>query len=423
MSSSVLDYIDEDEILEMARRMQAFKSFSHHEEPCARDYAELLESLGFEVEFQESEPGRPNVIGRLRGSGGGPSLMFNSHMDIDPLALETEEGAFDFYVEDNMVMGHGLRNMKAALASMTAAAATLIRAQIPIKGDMILAAVVGELQGGIGTAHMIEQGVVPDYAIVPEPTMNNIRTMHVGNSQFLISTIGKSTWGGTLHLYDHVNAVTKMAKVIQALENMELSTPLHPEIVHAPRISISNIMGGFTRSYQLWRTGYVPDYCTVVFECRTVPGQTTEEIEADLWRTLKPLQEADPELEIEIEPPPAVYKEPWRGMIEMPPLYLPKDDPLVDIVHRHHVTVNGKEPDSIGYFDPGSYAGADSGHLQAAGAHVLNYGPSGHGDIRKYGKYGVRYDYIMDNARVLALCAEEILTSTFDQLPGNTLGN
>jgi acetylornithine deacetylase/succinyl-diaminopimelate desuccinylase-like protein len=420
-SLSLLEHIEETEIIDIARRLQQHHSFSGKEKAAATEYAEQLEKLGLEVELQEAEPERPNVIAKLAGSGEGPSLMFNGHTDIDPIVSNTASDPFEFKIENGDMLGHGLRNMKAGLASMAAAAGAIARSKIKLKGDLIVAGVVGELQGGIGTTHLLQQGIVPDYAVVPEPTLLNIRTMHAGQVQFVITVIGQSAWIGSLHLHPHQNAVEKMGKIIGALQQLEFSATPHPEIPGLPRKLIGNILGGFTREHILWRPSYVPDCCSLIFEVRTVPGQTIEEITSDLWAAFAPLQAEDPELHIEIEPPPAAYSPPWKGMIAMPPLYLPKDDPLVDIIHRHHLTILGKEPDSIGFFNPGSYACADSGHLQHAGAHVLNYGPSGHGDIRQYGTFGVRVDYLVDCARVLALTAEEILTSSFDQLPGNTL--
>ena len=222
-SAPLLEHIDENEVIEIARRLQKFRSFSGKEQAAATDYAEQLESLGLEVELQEAEPGRPNVIAKLPGSGEGPSLMFNGHTDIDPIVSDTEGDPFEFKIEDGMMLGHGLRNMKAGLASMAAAAGAVARAKIQLKGDLIVAGVVGELQGGIGTTHLLKQGVVPDYAVVPEPTLLNIRTMHAGQVQFVITVIGQSAWIGSLHLHPHQNAVEKMAKVIQALERLEFS--------------------------------------------------------------------------------------------------------------------------------------------------------------------------------------------------------
>lgn len=416
-ASPVLEHVREAELIEWTRRLHRFPSFSGEEGEVAADLAQQLRSLGLEAELQEVELGRPNVIGRLRGTGDGPSFMFNGHLDIDPIPMGYPGDPWEFRREGGKLFGHGIRNMKAGVAAMVAAAGALARAGVPLRGDLIVAGVIGELQGGLGTVHHLQAGVVPDYAIVPEPTLLNIRTLHAGISQFLISTRGKACWAGSVHLYPHVNAVEKMCKVIEALRGLSFSAAPHPEIPHLPRRHIGNLIGGLTRDYVLWRPSYVPDYCTVVFEARTVPGQTVEDVLADLRRVLDPLREEDPDLVIEIEPPPAAYRPPWRGMIGMPPLDLPKDDPLVEIVRRCHVAVLGAEPERIGFVDPGSYAGADSGHLQRAGAHVLNYGPTGH----SFWEHAVEVKKLVSCARVLALAAEEVLASPFDRLPGNTL--
>ncbi len=415
--SRLLELISEAELIEITRRLHRFPSFSRDEKEVAADFADQLDSLGLEVELHEVEPGRPNVIGRLRGGGGGPSFMLNGHLDIDPIPLGYQGDPWDFRREDGKLIGHGIRNMKAGVAAMAGAAGALARFNRALRGDLIVAAVVGELQGGIGTVHHLKEGIVPDYAIVPEPTLLNIRTLHAGIAQFLISVRGKACWAGSVHIYPHVNAVEKMCKVIEALRGISISAAPHPELPHLPRKHIGNLIGGLTQDYILWRPSYVPDYCTVVFEVRTVPGQTVEHILSDLHRVLDPLRAEDPDLVIEIEPPPAAYRPPWHGMIQMLPMDLPKDDPLVRMVHRHHLAVLGREPEHIGFVDPGSYAGADSGHLQHAGAHVLNYGPTGH----SFWEHAVEVEKLVDCARVLALVAEEVLTSSFDQLPGNTL--
>jgi acetylornithine deacetylase len=89
-------------------------------------------------------------------------------------------------------------------------------------------------------------------------------------------------------------------------------------------------------------------------------------------------------------------------------LDLPLDHELVGIVRKHHQSVTGKDAPGIGFYDPGSYAGADSGHLFAAGCPCLNYGPTGH-DIYEN---SVDIDMMMTGARVMALTAAEIITRT-----------
>src|SRR4051794_9189369 len=82
---AVLEQIQADELVDLTRGLQQFRSFSGQEREAAEYYGAWLEAAGFEVRLPEAEPGRPNVVGILRGDGSGPSLMFNGHTDIDPL--------------------------------------------------------------------------------------------------------------------------------------------------------------------------------------------------------------------------------------------------------------------------------------------------------------------------------------------------
>jgi len=409
MESQILQYIYEKETVELAIGLARFQSFSGQEKGAAEYLAGKMEEMGYEVELQEVEKDRPNVVGRLRGSGGGPSFMFNGHTDIDPVPMGYGMDPWDIHVKDRRLYGHGLKNMKAGVVAMIIAGAAIKRAKIPATGDLIVAAVVGELQGGIGTVDLIRRGILANYAIVPEPTMLHIRTMHAGMCQFLVHTIGRACWGGATHRQKHVNAVEKMCKAMKALQTMKLTHTPRPDLPELPRIITGNIMGGLTRDYLLWRPSYVPDFCTLTFEVRMVPGQTVEGIQADMERVLEGIRRGDPDFEFEVEPPPAIYREPWRGnKCPMPPLDLPLDHELVGIVRKFHQVVTGNDAPGIGFYDPGSYAGADSGHLFAAGCPCLNYGPTGH-DIYEN---SVDIDLMMTGAKVMALTAAEIITRT-----------
>src|SRR3989337_1339066 len=77
--------IDREELLELAAALCRIPSFTTEESDCARFLHGHFQKLGFESELQEVDPGRLQCIARLRGAGGGESLMLNGHIDIDPL--------------------------------------------------------------------------------------------------------------------------------------------------------------------------------------------------------------------------------------------------------------------------------------------------------------------------------------------------
>src|SRR3989304_3559418 len=111
--------------------------------------------------------------------GEGPTLMFNGHLDTEPIAPGYDEIGEDPFSgdirDDGHVYGLGTVNMKGGVAAFTYAIKALRDAGFQPKGDIIGAGVIGEVEAGVGTRFLIECGVVPDMAIVAEPTTLRIR--------------------------------------------------------------------------------------------------------------------------------------------------------------------------------------------------------------------------------------------------------
>src|SRR5664279_2759696 len=86
--------------------------------------AKVCEDLGFEVQMQESAPGRPNVIAHRIGTGGGRSLLLTGHTDT--VSIENMEGnPFDARIEDGRLYGRGSVDMKGGLAAILGAVSAL----------------------------------------------------------------------------------------------------------------------------------------------------------------------------------------------------------------------------------------------------------------------------------------------------------
>ena len=138
--------------------------------------ANYLQERDVEVAMQEVERGRPNVIATLRGDGTGASLMFNGHLDIDPLTDGYKHDPWKIEVRDGRLWGHGLANMKAGVASMVHAAIAVKRSRVPLKGSIVVACVIGELQCGVVSEYLSRKGPLHDLAIVREPRNMNLPT-------------------------------------------------------------------------------------------------------------------------------------------------------------------------------------------------------------------------------------------------------
>lgn len=404
-ADEIIDRVDDAETLEICKELARVPSFPGQEGDCARVFADRLRALGFdEVTLQEVEPGRPNVIGVMKGDGTGPTFMFNGHLDIDPLPADYGEPHWEPVERDGKMVGVGLGNMKAGDAAMTMAAAAVKRSG-RLRGDIVVAGVIGELQGGIGTRHMLEQGLVPDLAIVPEPTACNVRTIHAGVLECLVHVFGKTAWIGNSHLLDNVNAIEQAARAVEALKTVAFRHRPHAELPGLPAIAIGGIVGGLTPDYVVWRPAMVPDYCTIEIDVRLAPGMTLESTVEDLRGALDAIAASDPSFRYELALPPAPYAAPFHAMgLFMPPNDLPVTHPLAQSCKQWHARLVGSEP-QVGVFIPGSYAGADSGHLASFGVKCLNYGPSGHS--RFYDECDL--ELLALSTRVMALVAGEFV--------------
>ncbi len=413
----VVEQVALEDVVRLLEEIVPFPSFSGDEGGVAHLLAARMRDWGFdEVWLQDVEPGRPNVFGALRGDGSGPTLMLNGHLDIDPLPDGYDRPPWECQVEGDRLYGAGVGNMKGGLAALVMAAVAVKRSGARLKGDLVVAGVVGELQGGIGTCYLLEHGPVPDVVIVPEPTNLQVRTLHAGVLEVLVTVFGRAVWVGQLQRPPSVNAIEKALRAMRALEDMSLTHEPHPELPGLPRINVGAIRGGLTREHQMWRPAYVPDCATLAADIRLHPGMTVEGVVADLRRVLDGLAAHDPEFRHELELPPATYREPWRAMAHyMPPLEIPREHPLVQLVAQTHERVTGETP-PIGRHVPGSHAGADSGHFWAHGIPALNYGPTQHSRF----KNEVALSKLDQGTRVLAEVAAELCTSTRDELEFET---
>jgi hypothetical protein len=106
---------------------------------------------------------RINAIGRLKGSGGGKSLLFNGRVDTNPATAGWTVDPWGGVVDENFNYGIGVSNMKAGDAMYFCAVKTLVEAGVKLRGDVILTFVVGKLQGGVGTVAFIDQGLRAGY--------------------------------------------------------------------------------------------------------------------------------------------------------------------------------------------------------------------------------------------------------------------
>jgi acetylornithine deacetylase len=401
----VLAGYDRQEMLELAMELARIPSFTTRETPVAEFLAAFLGKRGFGIDMQEVEAGRFQCIAHLRGVQEAPSLMLNGHTDVDPLTLGWRRDPWRPGIEGDRLYGHGLINMKGGVAAMIEAALSLQRAGIPLRGSVVIAAVVGELQGGVGTVHLLERGLRTDAAIVTEPYgAHNVITVHSGRWQGAITLYGKALHH--MQREDAADAIAAMADVIREAREVRFSGGEWSKVPGIPRLNIGSVIGGHGPELDVAGAYYVADVCTAVVDVRFGPAQSPGSIASDLGRAVERALAGHPGVTYEITSPPPV--ELRNGRHVFPVFDLPLDEAIVGIVSRNVKAVTGQPPAAIGVHIPGSRASDDTGHLWQAGIPCLLYGPAAPPDASESDGF-VLISEMEICAKVLALSALEFV--------------
>jgi acetylornithine deacetylase len=315
----------------------------------ARFVAGWLEQRGLEVQLSDAEPGRPNVIGRALGRGGGRTLLLNAHMDV--VGVEGMTDPFRPRVEGDRLYGRGAYDMKAGLAAIMVAAARA--AGEGLAGDVIVAAVCDEEFASAG-AYAVAGSVTADAAIVAEPTGDeiSIAIAHKGFTWHRIVVHGRAAHGSKPR--EGVDAIAHMGHVLVGLDRMAARLGertghplLGPGSVHA-----SIIDGGRELSSY-------PDSCRLQLERRTLPGETVETVEAELSAMLDDITESGVPLQAELHT--TLVREAFQ---------VDRDEPIVQAAIQ-----------ALGSGTPviGVPFWADSAVFSAAGIPTVIFGPGGAG--------------------------------------------
>ncbi|MCH8892927.1 MAG: M20/M25/M40 family metallo-hydrolase [Chloroflexi bacterium] len=400
-ANRVLQQIDQEELVDLGKSLVRIPSFIGEETSLARWVASYLSARGYEVELQEVERGWFQMVATAKGSGNGPSLMFNGHLDINPLALGWTRDPFDPWVEGNRLHGAGIRNMKSGVASMIHAAEAIRKSGVSLAGDLVIACVLAELQGGLGTKHLLDSGYNTDAAVVTEPYgAHQVVTKHGGMTMFSLHIKGRHPSGDDI---DGVDAILQMITAIRAIYDTKLTHQAWT-VEGLPWLKIGSIIGGRGEDYDMRSVSRNSDLCTAFVAISTVPGMTAATIRTDLERTLDRLKAEDPGLDYQLVHPVERKFRTW--ILDHPPMDMPVDQDIVRALVSGYKQVTGHEPRGVGppATQLGGRYGDDDAHLWEAGIPAPIYGPSG-------GSYGDDYadiDEMVLCSKVLALAALEM---------------
>ncbi|WP_293853546.1 M20/M25/M40 family metallo-hydrolase [uncultured Alsobacter sp.] len=393
---AILARIDEKACLDFLAGMVRHKSYTQTEgeRKLVEHMVASMRGIGLEAEMTPVQESRFNAIGRWKGQGGGKSLLFNGHVDTNPVTEGWTVDPWGGLVDDKFIYGIGVSNMKAGDAAYYCAVKTLIDAGVKLKGDVILTFVIGELQGGVGTLAAIRQGVRADYFVNSEPTDLQALTMHAAAFTFIIELQGI-----TRHMSKReqaVDAIMAACDLIPRLNAMTFSDAPSDEHRSINRVHVGVVRGALGKEFHEWRPPQVADVVRIKGSGRYAPGQTEANALADLRKALDGLEQRFPGLKATVE------RETTDGQPLMPFFQVDKNARIVKAINKAYETVRGV-PQPTGAITPPGFYGTDAGHFyNELGMEGIVCGPGG--------RYNTMPDERVDIADYLDMVRVYLLT-------------
>ncbi|HBC91817.1 MAG TPA: peptidase M20 [Pelotomaculum sp.] len=374
--------IDKNELLEVLQQMIRVESVNptlvkggNGESEIANFLIKYLAQAGLKVQCQEIGPKRKNVIGILKGTGGGRSIILNGHTDtvslegmkINPLEPEYREGR---------VYGRGSLDMKGGLAAIIIAVKALIQGGVSLNGDVILAFVADEEYASMGTEALVKE-YRADAAIICEPTDLKICIAHKGFAWTKVEVFGRAAHGSRPD--QGIDAISKAGKVLIEMEklgNHVLTQKSHP-LLGSPSIHASLISGGTELSIY-------PSYCRIEMERRTIPGESYETVRDEMKNMIDKISSEDRQFRVSFD-----------VFFHRPPLEVSRDELIVKTLSNAYEGIFNKSPEYIG-----SSGWMDSAIVTEKGIPTVIFGPGGEG-LHAEVEY-VDFETVVDTAKVLA---------------------
>jgi acetylornithine deacetylase/succinyl-diaminopimelate desuccinylase-like protein len=297
-AKKVLAHIDANELAQVGCDLASIASPTGQERAIAEYILAWFAANDIKAVRQDVAVDRPNAIGILKGDGTGLTLGFNGHTDtsftgtsadLRMVADSQPDAELKGRIVGDKVQGLGISNMKGGLASFMVAGKALKKSGVRLRGDVILACVVGEISRspigpwqsqeyrgeGVGTHHLLTHGMHSDYAVCCDGSDLNIVWTQTGVVQIKITTFGKAeaAWGTKRADFpmEKTNAIIKMTNIIAALE--EWGAAFEDKYIYNsptgplwPKVNIGAIEGGAP-----YRPNYFPGVCSVYLDIRMPP--------------------------------------------------------------------------------------------------------------------------------------------------------
>ena len=330
-----------------------FSDGSTDESAIAAHLEGVLRALGMEVTLYDAAPRRTSVVGSLRGTGGGRSLMLYGH--IDTVGIEGMKAPLSGRIRDGRMYGRGTYDMKGGVAACVAAVKAIVDSGNALAGDLVFVGAADEEVASIGMSEVLKH-VGADAAIVTESTELQLCLAHKGFCWMEVEVEGRAAHGSRFE--EGIDANMAMGRFLGRLDSLEreLRKRAPHALVGPPSLHAAVILGGTGASTYA-------AHCRLEIERRTVPGETEAGALAEIQGILDALAADDSKFRARVRPLLS------RGSFEAR-----RESPIVDTVYSAATGVLGAAPNIIGepYW-------MDAALLADAGIETVVIGPTGAG--------------------------------------------
>ena len=404
LAQKIITQVREEEIVTMARDVINIPSPTGEELQMAQYMQGALQHLGLNVTWQEVEEGRANVVGRWIGAGGGKNLMFNGHMDTSNTGREDFLTGLGYkpnaVVKDGFLYGLGIYNMKGALVCYTHAVKALQRSRVRLKGDLIVGAVVGEIEKtqwgefkgkeyrgyGFGTHYLVNHGILPDMCILGEPTDLHVVLEHFGSMWARISCTGIYVHTAFCEGREEMNSIRRMHSLMEPI--LEWIAAWERKAAYGGKKAIVNLGG--IRGGHAWRASRTPEKTDLFLDVRVPPTIPMSEARRDIQELFLGLEKKHPDFGLEFE-----------TYVSVPGARINENHEMIRAIEANHERIMGKPPER----EVVTWC-SDASVLSRYGVETVNYGPSS-GPRDKEGEK-VRIQTLVDITKIYALAAAEL---------------
>lgn len=335
------------------QKMVSIPSVTGDEAAIQKFVSDHMKSIGLSVDMWETNweelkkhpgyrpvdrgyAGRPNIVGILKGTGGGRSLLLNGHTDVIPVGKGEgwSDDPWSGKIKNGRIYGRGACDMKSGVASHILAVEYLKKIGLTPKGDVMINVVVDEEVSGHGTLDTVIRGYHADAGISGETSDLAVQPACIGRIWFEIEIHGKPAGIQQRYLgvsgIDLGNTITKAVAELEATRIATVTHPLYPSAIDSlPCIVGSFQAGGYSSAF--------PANCLLKGSIGTVPGEDHEGVKRSLVEQVARAAEADPWMK---DHPPVVRFVGYDAQASE----IPRDHPIVETVSRCYTEVTGKQP-------------------------------------------------------------------------------